>query len=49
MTVFPLVLIPTFAVPIGLILHLYTFRALRRSHHAGAGSLRPPLPQPARS
>jgi hypothetical protein len=30
MTYFPLVLVPTFGVPIGIILHLYTFRALAR-------------------
>lgn len=34
MTVFPLVLIPTFAVPLGVILHLYTFRALARGRAA---------------
>lgn len=34
MTVFPLVLIPTFGVPLGAILHLYTFRALARGRSA---------------
>jgi len=44
MTVFPLVLIPTFAVPLGIILHLYTFRALARATSAdtrGAAALSP--------
>ena len=36
MTVFPLVLIPTFGVPLGVILHLYTFRALARGRPADA-------------
>lgn len=44
MTVFSLVLIPTFAVPLGIILHLYTFRALARATSAdtrGAAALSP--------
>ena len=44
MTVFPLVLVPTFAVPLGVILHLYAFRALARGRAAdarGTASLSP--------
>jgi hypothetical protein len=35
MTFFPLVLIPTFGVPLGFILHIYSFRRLLRSEPAG--------------
>jgi hypothetical protein len=34
MTFFPLVLIPTFAVPLGMILHIYSIRRTRRSEAA---------------
>lgn len=47
MTVFPLFLIPTFAVPIGVILHLYTFRALARAKGAGTRGAAPLPPHTA--
>lgn len=39
MTAYPLVLIPTFAVPLGIILHLLTFRALARRNEATRGTV----------
>ena len=47
LTVFPLVLIPTFAVPLGVILHLYTFRALARGRAADARGTAPLSPHAA--
>ena len=47
MTVYPLVLIPTFGVPLGVILHLYTFRALARGRSADARGAAPLSPHAA--
>ncbi len=47
MTVFPLVLIPTFGVPLGVILHLYTFRALSRGRSAATRGAAPLSPRAA--
>jgi hypothetical protein len=45
MTMFPLVLVPTFGVPLAIILHLLTYRALARS---GANRHGPAATRPTR-
>ena len=47
MTMFPLVLVPTFGVPLAIILHLLTYRALARSSAAGRHDRRPLSPHAA--
>jgi hypothetical protein len=47
MTMFPLVLVPTFGVPLAFILHLLTYRALARSGAADGHDRRPLSPHAA--
>ena len=47
MTMFPLILVPTFGVPLALILHVLTYRALARSGAADGHDRRPLSPHAA--
>ena len=47
MTMFPLAIVPTFGVPLAIVLHLYTYRALARSTSVSRGDRVPLSPRTA--